>query len=78
MEEIMNNVDVIDAEVIEESTKGGFAIPALIVLGVAGAGFGLYKLGKKIWTDYKTKKALEVKAESVEVVDDAKDSKRVK
>ena len=82
MEEIMNNVEVMEVEseeTHEESNgKSGLLIGTLIVAGVAGAGFGLYKLGKKVYEKIKAKKELE-SGESCEATDNAKvDFKRVK
>ena len=56
--EIMNN-DVMEVTevIVEDCGKVGFVKPTLIVAGAAVAGFGLYKLGKKVWENYKAKKA---------------------
>ena len=56
--EIMNN-DVMEVTevIVEDCGKIGFVKPTLIVALAAGAGFGLYKVGKKVVEKYKAKKA---------------------
>ena len=80
--EIMNNEEMMDMneiEVIDEEKNRSLAIPALIIAGVAAAGFGAYKLGKKMWEKYKAKKAENNGDSDVEVIEVGKtDVKRVK
>lgn len=80
--EIMNNEEMMDMneiEVIDEEKNRSLAIPALIIAGVAAAGFGVYTLGKKLWEKYKAKKAEKNGDSEVEVIEVGKtDVKRVK
>ena len=80
--EIMNNEEMMDMneiEVIDEEKNRSLAIPALIIAGVAAAGFGAYTLGKKLWGKYKAKKAEKNGDSEVEVIEVGKtDVKRVK
>ena len=81
--EIMNNEEMMDMNEIEVTTlepkNRNLAIPALIVAGVAAAGFGAYKLGKKMWEKYKAKKAEKNGDSDIEVIEVGKtDVKRVK
>ena len=56
MEEAVN---VAEDVLMEVPNKLGAGKIALIVAGVGGAGFALYKLGKKVVDKYKAKKAVE-------------------
>lgn len=81
--EIMNNeemMDINEIEVIdEEKNRNTGAILALVAAGAAAAGFGAYKLGKKLWEKYKAKKAEKNGDSEVEVIEVGKtDVKRVK
>ena len=80
--EIMNNEEMMDMneiEVIDEEKNRSLAIPALIIAGVAAAGFGAYTFGKKLWEKYKAKKAENNGDSEVEVIEVGKtDVKRVK
>lgn len=79
--EIMNNndeiMDVIEADGINEGTDGNIIVPILIVAGIAGAGFALYKLGKKLYGNYKAKKDLNKPEADADVIieDDVNDLK---
>ena len=61
--EIMNNDEVIETvgeEVVETCKGSGIIVPVLVGTAIVGAGFGLYKLGRKAWDKYKSKKALTI------------------
>ena len=70
--EIMNNDEVMNTvgeEVVETCKGSGIIIPVLVGTAIVGAGFGLYKLGRKAWYKYKSKKALTNEPDNVTVVD---------
>ena len=70
--EIMNNDEVMNTvgeEVVETCKGSGIIIPVLVGTAIVGAGFGLYKLGRKAWDKYKRKKALTNEPDNVTVVD---------
>ena len=70
--EIMNNDEVMNTvgeEVVETCNGSGIIIPVLVGTAIVGAGFGLYKLGRKAWDKYKSKKALTNEPDNVTVVD---------
>ena len=70
--EIMNNDEVIETvgeEVVETCKGSGIIVPVLVGTAIVGAGFGLYKLGRKAWDKYKSKKALTNEPNNVTVVD---------
>ena len=70
--EIMNNDEVMNTvgeEVVETCKGSGIIIPVLVGTAIVGAGFGLYKLGRKAWNKYKSKKDLTNEPDNVTVVD---------
>lgn len=70
--EIMNNDEVIETvgeEVVETCKGSGIIVPVLVGTAIVGAGFGLYKLGRKAWDKYKSKKDLTNEPDNVTVVD---------
>lgn len=70
--EIMNNDEVMNTvgeEVVETCKGSGIIIPVLVGTAIVGAGFGLYKLGRKAWDKYKSKKNLTNEPDNVTVVD---------
>lgn len=70
--EIMNNDEVMNTvgeEVVETCKGSGIIIPVLVGTAIVGAGFGLYKLVRKAWDKYKSKKALTNEPDNVTVVD---------
>ena len=70
--EIMNNDEVIETvgeEVVETCKGSGIIVPVLVGTAIVGAGFGLYKLGRKAWDKYKNKKNLTIETDNVTVVD---------
>lgn len=70
--EIMNNDEVMNTvgeEVVETCKGSGIIIPVLVGTAIVGAGFGLYKLGRKAWDKYKSKKDLTNEPDNVTVVD---------
>ena len=70
--EIMNNDEVMNTvgeEVVETCKGSGIIFPVLVGTAIVGAGFGLYKLGRKAWDKYKSKKALTNEPDNVTVVD---------
>ena len=70
--EIMNNDEVMNTvgeEVVETCKGSGIIIPVLVGTAIVGAGFGLYKLGRKAWNKYKSKKNLTNEPDNVTVVD---------
>lgn len=68
LEEMENTQDVIEVvEAIETEDGPGVSGIVLISAVVLGAGFALYKVGKKVWEKCKAKKA----SEAVEAADDA-------
>lgn len=68
-EEIMNVEEVMDEEVMVENHGSDLGKGVLVGAGIVGAGFALYKLGKKLATKFK-KKETEVEI----VVEQPKDS----
>lgn len=52
LEEVLDN----NEEVVANVTKGSFGKNALIVAGLAGASFAMYKLGKKVYKKIKARK----------------------
>lgn len=52
-EVIENNEDIIPEVCIVDGTGKGVAIG----VGLAAAGYGVYKLGRKLWNDFKAKRA---------------------
>ena len=70
--EIVNNDEVMNTvgeEVVETCKGSGIIIPVLVGTAIVGAGFGLYKLGRKAWNKYKSKKNLTNEPDNVTVVD---------
>lgn len=70
--EIMNNDEVIETvgeEVVETCKGSGIIVPVLVGTAIVGAGFGLYKLGRKAWDKYKSKKALTIEPDNSTVVE---------
>lgn len=70
--EIMNNDEVMNTvgeEVVETCKGSGIIFPVLFGAFIVGAGFGLYKLGRKAWDKYKSKKDLTNEPDNVTVVD---------
>ena len=70
--EIMSNDEVMNTvgeEVVETCKGSGIIIPVLVGTAIVGAGFGLYKLGRKAWDKYKSKKDLTNEPDNVTVVD---------
>ena len=70
--EIMNNDEVMNTvgeEVVETCMGSGIIIPVLVGTAIVGAGFGLYKLGRKAWDKYKSKKDSTIETDNVTVVD---------
>lgn len=58
--EIMNNVaneviEVNEAAMVEVSNKPNAGVVAVVVTGLAAAGFAAYKFGKKLWDKRKAK-----------------------
>lgn len=72
MDNIEETVDTVE-EVATTSSLNGIQI-GLIAVGVAGAGFVLYKLGKKAIEAYKAKKELgDKRHEGVEIIGEVDD-----
>ena len=70
--EIMNNDEVMNTvgeEVVETCKGSGIIFPVLFGAFIVSAGFGLDKLGRKVWDKYKSKKALTNEPDNVTVVD---------
>ena len=70
--EIMNNDEVMNTvgeEVVETCKGSGIIVPVLVGTAIVGAGFGLYKLGRKAWDKYKSKKALTIEPDNSTVVE---------
>ena len=70
--EIMNNDEVMNTvgeEDVETCKSSGIIFPVLFGAFIVGAGFGLYKLGRKAWNKYKSKKDLTNEPDNVTVVD---------
>ena len=70
--EIMNNDEVMNTigeEVVETCKGSGIIFPVLFGAFIVGAGFGLYKLGRKAWDKYKSKKALTIEPDNSTVVE---------
>ena len=70
--EIMNNDEVMNTvgeEVVETCKGSSIIFPVLFGAFIVGAGFGLYKLGRKAWDKYKSKKDLTNEPNNVTVVD---------
>lgn len=56
-EEVMeNSEDIMNEVCIVDGTGKGIAIG----VGLAGVGYGIYKLGRKLWSDFKAKRAAKV------------------
>ena len=54
VDEVMeNNEDIMNEVCIVDGTGKGVAIG----VGIAAAGYGVYKLGRKLWNDFKAKRA---------------------
>ena len=70
--EIMNNDEVIETvgeEVVETCKGSGIIVPVLVGTAIVGAGFGLYKLGRKAWDKKKKKKALTIEPDNSTVIE---------
>ena len=65
VEEVVETVELIPVEVCEGDGGSNFGKVVLIGVGLAGAGFALYKFGKKVWTKIKAKKQAEIEASMV-------------
>ena len=58
MDEVMENNEEIVTEVC--TCNNGTGKGVAIGVGIAAAGYGIYKLGQKLYNDYKAKKAAKV------------------
>lgn len=72
VEEVVDSVEMIPVEVCGGDGNSNFGKVVLIGVGLAGAGFALYKFGKKAINKIKAKK--QAKAEAAMVDEDYYDS----